>query len=154
MCSLKSLHCVLNALLDSPEPFCTAQQRCLQSFSLGLIALVFNLFPSPFFCVTNFNAVYLESQRYYSEQRLFFYSTLLFFSSFDFFPSWCVCVIFFVFCCCSAVALCASWRFVYICVFVLFFHFLVSFWGNAELAELLLSIPIVLFEYELPIEIW
>lgn len=129
MCSLKSLHCTECALLDS-VPFCTGKDVSNLSHSVWS-RLFFNLFPSPFFCVTNFNAVYLESQRYceraHSSIAHFFFflclclsRSLFFFHSIDFF-------------CCTAVALCASWRFVcvYVCAFL---SFLVSFWSNAELA--------------------
>lgn len=50
-------------LLDS-GPFYVVPQRkrCVSNLSHSLWSRsFFNLFPSPFFCVTNFNAVYLES---------------------------------------------------------------------------------------------
>lgn len=78
MCSLKSLHCTECALLDS-VPFCTGKDVSNLSHSVWS-RLFFNLFPSPFFCVTNFNAVYLESQRYceraHSSIAHFFFSSV------------------------------------------------------------------------------
>lgn len=136
MCSLKSLHCTECALLDS-VPFCTGKDVSNLSHSVWS-RLFFNLFPSPFFCVTNFNAVYLESQRYceraHSSIAHFFFSSLSlslarsFFShSIDFF-------------CCTAVVLCASWRFVCVCLcFSFIFGFILK--QRRTRVELLLSIP-------------
>lgn len=119
MCSLKSLHCTEFALLDS-VPFCTGKDVSNLSHSVWS-RLFFNLFPSPFFCVTNFNAVYLESQRYCerahsSIAHFFFFSVYLARSFFSF--NW----FFLLYCCrfmcfltfCVCVCLCFSFIFGFI----------------------------------------
>lgn len=60
MCSLKSLHCLLDAVRFSAVCFAHSAKDVSNLSHSVWSRSFFNLFPSPFFCVTNFNAVYLE----------------------------------------------------------------------------------------------
>lgn len=163
MCSLKSLHCLLDAVRFSAVCFAHSAKDVSNLSHSVWSRSFFNLFPSPFFCVTNFYAVYLElSANEWTSARARVHFIALPALNSSLFSRALILVCSCGCCCCwlgSALsslfflpsAQCTAWRFTRVCVcFSFIFGF--SFWS--ELAEhwALLSIPIVLFDYELPIE--
>lgn len=135
MCSLKSLHCLLDAVRFSAVCFAHSAKDVSNLSHSVWSRSFFNLFPSPFFCVTNFNAVYLElSANEWTSARARVHFIALPALNSSLFSRALILVCSCGCCCCwlgSALsslfflpsAQCTAWRFTRVCVCVLFFHF-------------------------------